>query len=205
MTNDQVPMTNKIPMLKTQWSLGHRSLIGHWGLVIAQSTVLTGCLLLPTAICAAQPLEEVTVFQSGTSGYHTFRIPAIVRANDGTLLAFAEGRRNSRSDFGDIDVVLRRSFDGGRTWGPLQLIHSHGTAEAGNASPVVDRATGNIILPFTLRFLLGFQTESMAPITSGERSRSVSTAQTRSGGASTRRLTLMAFITLPPCGKSRAR
>ena len=34
----------------------------------------------------------------------------------GTLLAFCEGRRNSRSDAGDIDVLLKRSTDGGRTW-----------------------------------------------------------------------------------------
>jgi sialidase-1 len=53
--------------------------------------------------------EPVDVFVSGRDGYHTFRIPAVVRAADGTLIAFAEGRKHSRGDAGDIDLVCRRS------------------------------------------------------------------------------------------------
>jgi sialidase-1 len=111
---------------------------------------LLGSLLAAPTAALGQALEQHTVFQRGEGGYHTFRIPAIVQANNGTLLAFAEGRVNSGSDFGNIDVVLKRSSDGGKTWGPLQLIHSNGTAESGNPAPVVVRSTGNIILPFTI-------------------------------------------------------
>ncbi len=105
-------------------------------------------LLLPASFTWAGALQQVTVFQQGESGYNTFRIPAIVQANDGTLLAFAEGRVNSAGDSGNIDLVLKRSFDGGATWGPLQLIQSNGTTEAGNPAPVVDLNTGNIIIFF---------------------------------------------------------
>jgi len=105
-------------------------------------------VLISAATAFAAPLQHVTVFQQGEGGYHTFRIPAIVAANDGTLLAFAEGRVNGSGDNGNIDLVLKRSFDGGATWGPLQLIHNNGSSEAGNPAPVVDRNTGHIIIPF---------------------------------------------------------
>ncbi len=98
----------------------------------------------------AAPLRQSTVFTSGAQGYHTFRIPAIVQSNEGTLLAFAEGRKNSGSDFGDIDLVMKRSTDGGLTWGPLRVVYDAGPVEAGNPAPVVDRTTGDIVLPFVV-------------------------------------------------------
>jgi len=60
-------------------------------------------------------IRQVEVFTSGEKGYHTYRIPALIVAQDGTILAFCEGRKNSASDHGDIDLVLRRSFDNGNT------------------------------------------------------------------------------------------
>jgi sialidase-1 len=66
------------------------------------------------------------VFVSGTNGYHTYRIPAIVTTPKGTLLAFCEGRKTSRSDHGDLDLVLRRSTDGGKTWTPMQTVYEQG-------------------------------------------------------------------------------
>lgn len=90
--------------------------------------------------------QRVAVYRSGTEGYHTFRIPAVVVTTQGTLLAFAEGRRLSASDTGDIDVVLKRSTDGGRTWGPLQVVWDSGPHTSGNPTPVVDRNTGRIWL-----------------------------------------------------------
>ncbi len=58
----------------------------------------------------------VNLFNSGVDGYHTYRIPSLLLSPGGTLLAFCEGRRNSRDDHGDIDLVLKRSEDGGNTW-----------------------------------------------------------------------------------------
>jgi sialidase-1 len=83
------------------------------------------------------------VFRSGQDGYHTFRIPALVRAAGGDLLAFAEGRKTSARDAGDIDLVLKRSRDDGRTWGPLALVQDEwndpaATVTIGNPAPVVD-------------------------------------------------------------------
>ncbi|NUT44585.1 MAG: exo-alpha-sialidase [Thermoactinospora sp.] len=85
-------------------------------------------------------------YRAATEGYHTFRIPAVVVTGAGTVLAFAEGRRGSAGDSGHIDLVLRRSADGGRTWGSLQVVAAEprgGTV--GNPAPVV-LADGTIVL-----------------------------------------------------------
>ncbi|MEV6291024.1 sialidase family protein [Streptomyces sp. NPDC051896] len=83
-------------------------------------------------------MTEVTVpFRAGHEGYASFRIPAVVATRAGTLLAFCEGRVASAADHGRIDIVLRRSTDGGRTWGPLQVAASNGKDLAGNPAPVV--------------------------------------------------------------------
>jgi len=90
--------------------------------------------------------DVADVFVSGEDGYHTFRIPAIIRAANGELLAFAEGRVNHGGDSGDIDIVMKRSTDGGETWGELQLVGDFGTGCVGNAVPVVDADSGDIVM-----------------------------------------------------------
>ncbi|KOV67950.1 sialidase family protein [Streptomyces sp. MMG1121] len=85
-------------------------------------------------------------YVSGRGGYHTYRIPAVVRTRHGTVLAFAEGRRDSAGDTGDIDVVLRRSTDGGCTWGPLTVVAAGHGDTRGNPAPVVDPRTGAVVL-----------------------------------------------------------
>ncbi|MBN2021973.1 MAG: exo-alpha-sialidase [Pirellulales bacterium] len=115
---------------------------------VRSARLLAGILLVVSQAppTAAQDFFENEVYASGMEGYHTFRIPAIVRAQNGALLAFAEGRKNSTSDSGDIDMVLRRSFDNGLTWDPMQLIWSNATGVAGNPCPVIDQATGDVVL-----------------------------------------------------------
>src|SRR5215471_18442920 len=81
------------------------------------------------------------VFVAGEGGYHTYRIPSAIVAPQGTLLAFAEGRKADVGDAGDIDLVLRRSRDGGRTWTPLQVIGDNGANTFGNPCAVVDTRT----------------------------------------------------------------
>jgi len=92
------------------------------------------------------PTELVDVFVSGEDGYHTYRIPAAIQAANGDLLAFCEGRKSGRSDSGDIDLVLKRSSDGGATWSKLSLVWDDGANTCGNPCPVLDRETGAIQL-----------------------------------------------------------
>jgi sialidase-1 len=113
--------------------------------------LLFALLAITAARCAvAAPLFlELDLFKSGSYGYHTYRIPALVTTGKGTLLAFAEGRKESRSDSGNIDVVLRRSGDGGRTWSDPQVVADNGDDTIGNPTPVVLRKSGTILLLLT--------------------------------------------------------
>lgn len=112
---------------------------------------LFAILLCSTALPGdAEPsLRYTDVFAAGTDGYHTYRIPALLVTREGTLLAFCEGRRGSRSDAGDIDLLLKRSADGGRTWSAQQVVWDDGENTCGNPCPVVDQTTGTIWLGMT--------------------------------------------------------
>ncbi|MDQ0898964.1 exo-alpha-sialidase [Paenibacillus sp. V4I7] len=102
--------------------------------------------------------QNMDLYVAGTEGYNTFRIPSLLTTQTGTLLAFAEGRKNSAADNGNIDLVLKRSFDQGRTWLPLQIICDAGVDTCGNPTPVQDESTGRIWL---------FVTQNYAPDTYG--------------------------------------
>lgn len=93
---------------------------------------------------------KVSVFNAGDDGYDTYRIPTIVQGTDDRLYAFVEGRKNSKSDSGDIDLVMKHSDDGGRTWSRMVLIKDAGEKTAGNPSPVVDSRTGRVCLLYCI-------------------------------------------------------
>ena len=82
--------------------------------------------------------RDITVFISGVDNYKIYRIPAVIKAPDGDLLAFAEGRKNGSDDFGHIEIVMKRSKDKGKTWGNMTVVASNGDLQAGNPAPVVD-------------------------------------------------------------------
>lgn len=97
---------------------------------------LFSLILISFPLLAKKP--GIPVFISGTEGYKIFRIPAIIAAPGGELLAFAEGRVNGADDFGNIDIVLKRSTDHGKTWSKLTTIVDLEKLQAGNPAPVVD-------------------------------------------------------------------
>lgn len=87
--------------------------------------------------------QETLVFEAGKEGHAIYRIPAIISLPNGELLAFAEGRVNGSDDFGDVNLVMKRSLDGGFTWSPLQTLVDYDSLQAGNPAPVVDRLDPN--------------------------------------------------------------
>ncbi|MFF7308213.1 exo-alpha-sialidase [Streptomyces sp. NPDC008137] len=120
------------------------------------AALAAAALLAPALPAQARPATALPEFEqqvlfkaSQDPGYACFRIPAIVRTTAGTLLAFAEGRVLNCGDSADIDIVLKRSTDGGRTWGPLQVVTEGAGDTHGNPAPLVDRGTGRILLAET--------------------------------------------------------
>jgi len=76
--------------------------------------VLAGSIDAPAA---APFIEKVDLFEAQKDGYALYRIPGIVTTKRGTVLAYCEARKSDRGDWGTIDLLLRRSTDGGKTWG----------------------------------------------------------------------------------------
>ncbi len=105
-------------------------------------------LVSHSARAAGEPVKE-PIFISGQGEYHTYRIPSLLVSKRGALLAFCEGRKSGSGDAGNIDLLLRRSLDQGRTWEPVQTVWDDGPNTCGNPCPVLDRDTGTIWLLLT--------------------------------------------------------
>ena len=104
----------------------------------AYSKIVLLILFTLSAFFCVVGQKQILVFESGTNGFNTFRIPAIIQLPDKTLLAFCEGRVNGAGDFGNIKIVMKASRNGGISWGPLQTVVDAGVSQAGNPAPVVD-------------------------------------------------------------------
>lgn len=102
-----------------------------------RSVIILFSLVAPIIVTTAQKVV-VPVFMSGQEGHKSYRIPAIIRLPNGDLLAFCEGRVDGSDDFGDINIVAKRSSDKGKTWSALQTIVDYASLQAGNPAPVID-------------------------------------------------------------------
>jgi len=105
--------------------------------------------------------EFSTVYASERNGYPIVRIPSSVTTQAGTVLAFAEGRQR-RSDHAQNDIILRRSQDGGRTWGAVQVVASEDGDSLNDPSAVIDRRNGRIVLHYS-RFAEGYHSDGAEP------------------------------------------
>lgn len=84
---------------------------------------LCAAFLNSVDVTAAEPiLEQVALFEAGTDGYALYRIPGLIVTAKGTVLAYCEARRTGKSDWDTIDIMLRRSTDGGKTFSERQRI-----------------------------------------------------------------------------------
>ncbi|PZF82998.1 sialidase family protein [Jiangella anatolica] len=116
-------------------------------------------LVTATAPAAARPvraagagggLEPTTLWSRGENGWVDFRVHAVDVTPAGTVLALSEARVGTSADDGPKDLVLRRSTDGGRTWGPTTFIEDHHGGAWANPTPVVDLRTGRITVFYAL-------------------------------------------------------
>ena len=139
-----------------------------------KSSIMQGLFILLVLLgmaektATAQPdnfkiLFQTDIWVNGVDGYHTYRIPTLVCSKRGTLLAFCEGRKTSSEDTGDIDLLLKRSFDNGKTWTEqLVVFEDGGDAEVtiGNPVPIVENSSERIHLFFTRNYRQIFYTRS---------------------------------------------
>lgn len=74
-------------------------------------------------ISRVKPLVTTALFDTGYAGSRSYRIPSLVKTRMGTLIAGADQRTSVSNDAPNhINFVIRRSADGGKTWGPLQTV-----------------------------------------------------------------------------------
>jgi sialidase-1 len=132
----------------------------------------------PPAKRAAPFLEKVDLFEAGKLGYALYRIPGIVVTAKGTVLAYCEARKSDKGDWGVIDVLLRRSTDGGKTWGPRrqvahfgpavprspaalrQKLAAEGEQTVNNPVAIVDRKTGAVHFLYCVEYARCFYLRS---------------------------------------------
>ncbi|MFJ3905501.1 exo-alpha-sialidase [Streptomyces sp. NPDC090025] len=124
---------------------------GRWGYAAVVAALVAGVAVTDVPVGHGRSTARLgcagsVPYRAGTGGYAAYRIPAVVRTPAGTLLAFAEGRRHGAGDSGDVDLVLRRSADGGCTWGPLAVVAAGRGHTRGNPAPVVDPRSGDVVL-----------------------------------------------------------
>ncbi len=139
------------------------------------ATVLISLIAMHGAAADAT-LSKVSVFQSGTNDVALYRIPGIVVTPSGTVLAYCEARRSGKADFGEIEVHLRRSTDGGATWQDAKRIAHLGPRIEGNPrnptegrrqqtvnNPVaiVDRETGSVEFLYCVNYARCFSIRSI--------------------------------------------
>jgi sialidase-1 len=103
-------------------------------------------LLVPLPCSGADP-ETADVFVPKADGFKSIRIPSAVVTKKGTVLAFAEGRA-ANADQARNKIVLKRSADGGRTWGKVAVIAGDGDKALNNPCAVVERESGLVLLTY---------------------------------------------------------
>jgi len=100
----------------------------------------------------ADGVEHDILFKPGDQPGRDYRIPSMIVLPGDTLLAFAESRVEGMSDLLDIDIVMRRSLDGGRTWSQIQIVRDQGQHTVHSPTPVYDAETGVVWLPFCVDY-----------------------------------------------------
>lgn len=116
--------------------------------VLAFITFLSACSTAPQ-----QPPQRISLFEMGEAGSKYYRIPALVKAKDGALVAIADKRGNALGDLPNIiTIVSKRSTDGGKTWSDMAVVAQGDTVAKcgyGDAVVIADEINGNLIAVFS--------------------------------------------------------
>jgi sialidase-1 len=148
--------------------------------MIARFALLLCYLSWSVDVTFAEELQHQLLFDSGRDGYGRYRIPSLIVTPARTVLSICEGRKDGGGLTGNIDIVLRRSRDSGKTWSPLEVVADDGDNTLGNPCVVVDPSTKTIWLALTRS--LGTDTEEQIVAgTSRERTQMLMTKSVNDG------------------------
>ena len=118
-------------------------------LLIITLMIFTAC----STVNKLEVPERISLFEMNESGSKFYRIPALVKATDGTLVAIADKRGDALGDLPNIiTIVSKRSTDGGKTWSEMSIVAQGDTINQcgfGDAVVIVDEKTGNLIAVFS--------------------------------------------------------
>jgi sialidase-1 len=133
----------------------------------------------PLAVSQTDALARTDIWTAARDGYALYRIPVIVAApRTGTILAFCEARATVGGDWDKIDVLMRRSTDGGKTWEPArkiaeppggieknpvaveQKLGKPGLITVGNPIAIADASTGTIHVLYCVEYARCFYIRS---------------------------------------------
>jgi len=138
------------------------------------AAILLSLSMQATAVAAGSAVEKIDLFIANEEGYKLYRIPGIVVTKRGTVLTYCEARKSDSGDWGPIDVLMRRSTDGGRTWAPrrmlvkvegdlpinpvaaAQKLDRPGDNTVNNPVAIVDQETGAVHFLYCLEYMRCF-------------------------------------------------
>jgi sialidase-1 len=103
-------------------------------------------ILIPLRCFGSEPAIS-EVFLPKSDGFASIRIPSVVVTQEGTVLAFAEGRA-ANADQAKNKIVLKRSIDGGNTWSKILMIAEDGDRALNNPCAVVEHQSGQVLLMY---------------------------------------------------------
>ena len=113
-------------------------------------------MLALTACSTPEPFhtqERVSLYEMYEDGSKFYRIPALVKANDGALVAIADKRGDALGDLPNIiTIVSKRSTDGGKTWSDMSIVAQGDTVAKcgyGDAVVIADEVKGNLVAVFS--------------------------------------------------------
>lgn len=116
----------------------------------------TTLAIATSAACAAREQEsygakvfhqkDLPVFVSGGGAF--YRLPSLLVTRDGTVLAACQKRKGHAGDWAESALVLRRTFDGGRSWSDEQVLFERDGWCCFNGNLVEDRRNGTLLALF---------------------------------------------------------
>lgn len=111
--------------------------------ITSQLSLSPGRAQQPEPLQGSENFTSTVLWTAGVGGYTTYRIPGIVSTKRGVMLAYTSARMGA-NDWADIDIVLRRSTDHGKTWSESRRIAGKTEGTTDNPVAIPDYQTGAV-------------------------------------------------------------